>query len=105
MPHLPIEMPSRRQPHLLPGAEEAGTDPSTTSADLDHDGTALLDLLRREAAACRSMARLDLDDAPAITGGTCSTGLRFLLRVLPQALGTRPVISFPGTQIVSFDEC
>lgn len=73
-----------------------------------HDRDARLEVLRTQAARCRTAAHLDLhracnlltldrDRAPVVFA-------RALLRTLGQALGKRLVIHRPGSAEVSFDE-
>lgn len=72
------------------------------------DPDARLEVLRTQAARCRTAAHLDLhracnlltldpDRAPVVFA-------RALLRTLGQALGKRPIIHRPGASEVSFDE-
>ena len=85
---------------------------STGSAcpDARHDpmAIALLNRIRFSAAACRTSARLDLFDACAVLESRGHEGeqahVATLIRVLGQALGTRPVFRRAGATGLSFDE-
>lgn len=69
---------------------------------------ALLNRIRFLAATCRASARLDLFDACSDPGAVADQGeeaqIVTLIRVMGQALGTRPVFRRPGEPDLGFDE-
>ena len=81
-------------------------DPGESVAAVDRD--ARLEMLRAQAARCRTAAHLDLHRActllPLDRELAPVVFARALLRTLGQALGKRLVIHRPGSDEVSFDE-
>ena len=88
---------------FLPSHED-----DTREVFVARDPDARLELLRTQAARCRTAAHLDLHRAcNLLTLDTDRAPILFaraLLRTLGQALGKRPIIHRPGATEVSFDE-
>ncbi|MEM1363269.1 MAG: hypothetical protein AAGF94_16400 [Pseudomonadota bacterium] len=93
---------------MIPAQLLPTSDADNAIALLEGDEMRRLDLLRAQAAGCRTAARLDLfqacslltvdpDKAPVVFA-------RALLRTLGEALGKRPVIHGSGSPEISFDE-
>lgn len=92
----------------MPAVHHLPTARTPPVSHCDPAALALLNRIRFLAAACRVSARLDLHEAclrhDVRAERSEEAHLVTLIRVMGQALGTRPVFRRPGERDLSFDE-